>query len=52
MGIYETNPNHEPSVFDLLDDPITQLLMQRDGVERDSLAPLLDEVANRVSEAA
>ena len=48
---FEKDLNHEPSIYELLDDPIAQLLMQRDGVERHALDPMLQEVADKVDVA-
>lgn len=39
----------EPEVAELLDDPITQMLMQFDGVERTALDPILQEIMDRIS---
>jgi hypothetical protein len=35
----------EPSLADLLDDPLTSIVMARDGVNRDGLIALLNAVA-------
>ena len=39
----------EPLVHELLDDPITQMLMRFDGVERAALDPLLQDIMDKVS---
>jgi hypothetical protein len=43
--------SHEPDVQELLDDPIAQLLMQTDGVQRAHLDPLLQEIMQRIDAA-
>lgn len=35
----------EPSLADLLEDPLTSIIMARDGVNRDGLMALLSSVA-------
>jgi hypothetical protein len=37
------HPTREPSLNELLDDPIAQLLMERDGVEEREVRKLLDD---------
>ncbi len=37
-------PIREPSLDELLDDPIAQLLMERDGVEEAEIRKILDDV--------
>lgn len=40
--------NAEPSLDDLMDDPIVRGLMARDGVAPDSLRTLIDEIRTRL----
>ena len=40
----------EATLDELLDDPITRALMERDGVEREALRRLMDEVRRRREE--
>lgn len=49
---HNTDPNQEPRINDLLDDPIAQLLMQMDGVERTALDPLLHSIMDKISSAS
>lgn len=39
----------EPSLRDLLNDPLTEVLMARDGVSRAALLDLLRDVAKRIA---
>ena len=39
--------DREPSLADLLEDPLTSIIMARDGVKRDWLIALLNSVAKR-----
>jgi hypothetical protein len=39
----------EPSLDDLLDDPLTAVIMARDGVSRTALLDLLERVAERLA---
>ena len=48
---HQTEPNSEPLIHELLNDPITELLMQTDGVERTMLDPLLQDIMHKVSNA-
>ncbi len=48
---HQTAPNSEPLIHELLNDPITELLMQTDGVERTMLDPLLQDIMHKVSSA-
>lgn len=41
----------EPTLGEILDDPIVQELMQRDGVHRASLELLMSDVRTKRSEA-
>jgi hypothetical protein len=41
----------EPSIADLLDDPVLQILMSRDGVERDALLDLIDAARLKIGVA-
>ena len=41
----------EPTLGEILDDPIVQTLMERDGVQRASLELLLSNVREKRSEA-
>lgn len=47
-GPDELDLNAEPLVRELLEDPIAELLMRTDGVQRDILDPLLKTVAEAV----
>lgn len=40
--------NREPSLADLIGDPLTKSLMASDGVEPETLASLLESVQNRL----
>lgn len=53
MTIHATDAalNHEPPVHELLEDPIAQLLMQMDGVERQMLDPMLNAIMQRIDDA-
>ena len=42
----------EPELNEVLDDPIIRLIMEKDGVARDALLPLLDESGCRPSSSA
>lgn len=42
----EISANDEPLLHELLEDPIAQVLMQRDGVERHILDPMIEEVTS------
>ncbi|WP_192499460.1 hypothetical protein [Skermanella pratensis] len=35
------NPRKEPSLTDLLNDPIVQLMMRRDAVERETIEAMI-----------
>ncbi len=39
----------EPSLRDLLDDPIVKRLMQRDGVEAEKLRPYLEKLQQDIA---
>ncbi len=39
----------EPTLSDLLDDPLTAVMMARDGVSRDALLELIETVAARLA---
>jgi len=43
-AMYET-AKHEPTLAEMLDDPIVQVLMQSDGVQASSLRPMLEQLA-------
>jgi hypothetical protein len=54
MAIVKTFPRHpaapipaEPRLADLIDDPLTQTVMRRDGVTRESLFALFDRLRAR-----
>ena len=51
QSAYNTEPNDEPAVQELLDDPIAQMLMAIDGVERQTLDPMLHEIMDKISRA-
>jgi hypothetical protein len=42
----------EPSINELLDDPVLQILMRRDGVAREDLLDLVDAARLRIDAAA
>lgn len=44
-------PGIEPALNDMLDDPVVQLLMQRDGVGRSDVERLIDLMRVRVMSA-
>lgn len=46
------NMDREPALDDLLDDPATQLLMRRDGVDEAMLRDLLGAVRRTLAEHA
>jgi hypothetical protein len=48
-SMHNTEANIEPPVHELLSDPITELLMQTDGVERAALDPLLHDIMDKIS---
>jgi hypothetical protein len=41
----------EPDLDDLLRDPITEILMARDGISRDAMMSLLSWAAQRIASA-
>jgi len=38
----------EPALQEMMGDPIVQMLMKRDGVNKDALVPLLEQAAEFV----
>lgn len=42
--------NDEPSLDEILDEPIVRLMMDRDGVKPQSLRTILSEVSRRVTD--
>lgn len=38
----------EPSIHEMIDDPIMKLLMKSDGVSLGALLPLIEEVSDKV----
>ena len=42
----------EPSIAELLDDPVLQILMKRDGVARDELLDIIDTARLRLGAVA
>lgn len=40
----------EPALKEMFDDPIVKLLMERDGVSKKNLMPLLKEAAVKIRE--
>ncbi|MBI3507502.1 MAG: hypothetical protein HY059_21915 [Proteobacteria bacterium] len=53
---FPTRPRHrpdgEPSLGELIDDPVTLAVMRRDGVTRQSLLAVLDAARSRLGFAA
>jgi hypothetical protein len=41
-------PDREPSLDELIDDPVTQTVMRRDGVSREALVKMLESARNRI----
>jgi hypothetical protein len=44
--------NDEPSLQELLDDPVMQAMMARDGVDRATLAELIADIRTRLAPPA
>jgi hypothetical protein len=42
------HPDREPSIAELIDDPVTQTIMRRDGVTREELVKMLKSARNRI----
>ncbi len=42
----------EPALAELIDDPVAQAMMHRDGVTREALAAILDAARERIAAAA
>jgi hypothetical protein len=42
------HPDREPSLAELVDDPVTQAVMRRDGVTREALVRMLETARSRV----
>lgn len=39
---------HEPSLSDILKDPIIQMLMKKDGVTKTDLMPALQDITRKI----
>ena len=42
-------PDPEPSLGELIDDPVTQAVMRRDGVTRETLVRILESARDRIA---
>jgi len=42
------HPDREPSIAELVDDPVTQMVMRRDGVTREALVQMLESARSRI----
>lgn len=47
----QTRATTEPTLQDLLDDPMTRLIMERDGVRQENLTALLAVARRRLTDA-
>jgi hypothetical protein len=45
-------PDPEPALGELIDDPVTQAVMRRDGVTREALVRVLESARNRIAPAS
>ena len=51
QNAFKTEANEEPKVQELLDDPLAQMLMKMDGVDRQMLDPLLHDIMDKIARA-
>jgi hypothetical protein len=42
------HPDREPSIAELVDDPVTQMVMRRDGVTREALVQMIEAAQRRI----
>lgn len=43
-----SHPDREPSIAELIDDPVAQTLMRRDGVTREALMRMVESARSRI----
>ncbi len=52
MNQEQLTDNEEPSIGEVINDPIVKMLMKKDGVKRESLMPILAQIAQEMDAKA